>query len=84
MSGPGDVNATQPLRLVDQHIMERIFTVTDAAGLSREAIRVPLAGEGEGRIEETADGSWEIVVPAGGSLDSYFARLAEAFGVEPD
>lgn len=76
MTGPGDVHSTQPLRLVDQRTMERIFAVTDAAGISREAIRVPLAGEGDGRVHRARDGSWEIVVPASGPLTPFLERLA--------
>ena len=70
-----NVNSTQPLRIVDQRTMERIFTVTDARGISREAIRVPLAGEGEGRIHLASDGTWEIVVPATGALEPFIAKL---------
>jgi len=72
-----DVLGTRPLRLVDQRTMERIFTVTDAFEISREAIRVPLAGEGEGRIERRRDGVWEIVVPATGDLGPFLARLEQ-------
>jgi len=80
MSEPSNVNATQPLRLVDQRTMERIFAVTDAAGIDREPLRVPLAGEGDGRIHRTADGEWEIVVPGAGDLAPFLARLERAVG----
>lgn len=80
MSQPSNVNATQPMRLVDQRTMEKIFAVTDAAGIDREALRVPLAGEGEGRVHRTPDGEWEIVLPAAGDLEPFLARLASAVG----
>ena len=76
MTPPGDVHSTQPLRLVDQRTMERIFEITDAAGISREAVRVPLAGEGAGRIDRFGDGILEIVVPASGPLAPFLERLA--------
>lgn len=69
---------TRPLRLVDQRTMARIFEVTDARGLSREALRVPLLGDGEGRIERLADGTWKVVLPAAGPLEEFLARLAAA------
>jgi len=80
MPGSSNVNSTQPLRLVDQRTMEKIFAVTDAAGIDREALRVPLAGEGDGRVHRTPDGEWEIVVPAAGDLAPFLERLARAVG----
>jgi hypothetical protein len=80
MSSPTNVNATQPLRLVDQRTMEKIFAVTDAAGIDRESLRVPLTGEDDGRFHRTADGEWEIVVPARGDLAPFLERLALAVG----
>jgi hypothetical protein len=80
MSDSTNVNSTQPLRLVDQRTMERIFAVTDAAGIDREALRVPLAGEGEGRVHRTPGGEWEIVVPASADLAPFLERLTRAVG----
>ena len=80
MSQPSNVNATQPLRLVDQRTMEKIFAVTDAAGINRERLRIPLAGEGDGRVHRTADGEWEIVVPGAGDLVPFLDQLALAVG----
>ncbi|KAB2958373.1 MAG: hypothetical protein F9K18_12215 [Thermoanaerobaculia bacterium] len=69
---------TQPLRLVDQRTMTRVFEVTDARGISREAIRVPLVGDGDGSVRGLPGGVWEIVVPAAGPLEPFLARLAAA------
>jgi hypothetical protein len=80
---PG-LSSTRPLRLIDQRTMERIFAVTDACGISREEIRVPLAGEGDGRIHRLPDGIWEIVVPARGELEPFLVRLAETFDIDLD
>jgi hypothetical protein len=84
MSERADVNSTRPLRIVDQKTMQRIFDITDAQGISREELKVPLAGEGDGRIDRLADGTWEIVVPAGGDLEPFFERLAATFDLDLD
>ncbi len=73
---------TMPFRILDQATMNRIFELADEAGISREALRVPLAGEGEGRIERTAAGIWEIVLPGQGDLEPFFERLATALRAE--
>jgi hypothetical protein len=71
---------TMPFRILDPEMMGRILAIADAAGVSREAIRVPLVGEGEGRIERGAQGIWEIVLPATGDLDAFLERVANALG----
>jgi hypothetical protein len=68
---------TTPFRILDQATMDRVLAVADAAGLSREAIRVPLAGEGEGSIARGSDGVWTVVLPASGDLDGFLARLGD-------
>jgi hypothetical protein len=82
--GAAENFGTRPLRLVDARIMARIFEVTDARGLSRESVRVPLAGDGDGRIHRQPNGVWEIVVPAAGPLEPFLDRLAaELDGAAP-
>ena len=71
-------STTQPLRIVDQPTMERILEIVDAHWISRESIRVPLAGEGDGRIDLRPDGVWEIVLPERGDLEPFFDRLRAA------
>lgn len=71
---------TMPFRILDPETMGRILAVADAAGVSREAIRVPLVGEGEGKIERDPKGVWEIVLPATGDLDAFLERVANALG----
>jgi hypothetical protein len=71
---------TMPFRILDPETMGRILAVADAAGVSREAIRVPLVGEGEGKIERDPKGVWEIVLPATGDLDALLERVANALG----
>jgi hypothetical protein len=43
--------------------MGRLFAVTDELGLSREALTVPLAMEGKGRVARTRTGRIEITLP---------------------
>ncbi len=81
MSSSDNVNATRPLRIVDQKTMERVFAITDERGISREEIRVPLAGEGDGRIHRLPDGTWEIVLPAAGDLDPFFEQLERTLAI---
>ncbi|GMU66576.1 MAG: hypothetical protein AMXMBFR36_28500 [Acidobacteriota bacterium] len=67
-----------PFRILDPALMGRILAIADEAGVSREAIRVPLVGEGDGRIERDAQGVWQIVLPATGDLEEFLARVASA------
>jgi hypothetical protein len=75
MTDPRDVNATRPVRIVNAEVMAKIFEITDAVGVSREDVRVPLVGDGEGRVARLPDGRWEVVVPATGPLAPFLAEL---------
>lgn len=61
--------------------MRLILAVTDAAGLHREAIRVPLMRRAAGSVRVTAANQVEIVAPESGfepwveSLPAALARL---------
>ena len=83
MSEPDVASSTRPLRIVDQKTMERIFEVVDAHWVSREAIRVPLAGQGAGWIRQLPDGIWEIQLPAAGDLEPFLQRLHAALPAPP-
>lgn len=76
-------SSTQPLRILDQRVMERILEIVDAHWISRESIRVPLSGQGAGWIRQLADGNWEIVIPQGGDLEPFFQRLDAALPPAP-
>ena len=53
-----------------------ILAVTDEIGIHREAVRIPLGTEGEGRV--SLDGSVvEIVAPAQGDLESWVTTLGD-------
>lgn len=54
--------------------MQRVFAVTDELGLSREAIKVPLA-MGQGTLRRLADGRIEIVIDPEPSLEQFFTQL---------
>ena len=54
------------MRIVDQRIMNQLFSVTDEIPLDREAFQVPLLMEGDGRVTRTKKGRIEITLPDGG------------------
>ena len=51
------------MRIINQNIMNQLFATTDEIPLDREAVQVPLAMEGEGRVARTAKGKIEITLP---------------------
>lgn len=57
--------------------IERIFTITDALGISREALVIPLRAESPGRVSLLKNGKLEIVA----DRDSDFAEWLT--GLEP-
>ena len=63
------------MRVIDQRAMNALFEVTDEIPLSREAIEVPLAMEGEGRVRRTARGKLEITLPDADDLGPFLAQL---------
>jgi len=68
---------TQPLRALDQATMEKLFAVTDDMGLSREALRVSLVRAGEGEVRRVRVGLYELTLPEGDDLSTFFERLPE-------
>jgi hypothetical protein len=63
------------MRIIDQKIMNRLFEVTDEIPLDREAIQVPLAMEGEGKVARTKKGRIEITLPDTDDLGPFLAAL---------
>jgi hypothetical protein len=53
----------------------RIFEVTDAMGISREALMIPLAPRHPGRIRKMPNGRIEIVVDAQADFDVWVGQL---------
>lgn len=65
------------MRVLTPQIMNRLFEVTDALELSREAIQVPLVLEGEGKIQRLKNGKVEITLPDTDDLGPFLASLPE-------
>jgi hypothetical protein len=63
------------LKAVTLKEIERIFLVTDALGISREALVIPLRTEAPGRIAVMKDGKLEIVVDRDGDFEDWLTRL---------
>jgi hypothetical protein len=57
--------------------MRRILAVTDALGLHRESVRIPLTPRGGGGLRVTGAFQVEIVVPAGADFETWVAELPE-------
>jgi hypothetical protein len=58
--------------------IDRIFEITDALGISREALVIPLRPEHPGRVRKIGGGKLEIVV----DRDVDFDRWLSALGAE--
>jgi hypothetical protein len=56
--------------------IQRIFEVTDALGIHREMVVIPLRPGRPGRVRKMAGGRIEIVVPAEGPFEDWLAGLA--------
>ncbi|MGA2410077.1 MAG: hypothetical protein ABSG46_06775 [Candidatus Binataceae bacterium] len=58
--------------------IERIFTVTDALGISREALVIPLRTEARGRLGIAKGGKLEIVADRDAEFEEWLTRLEPA------
>jgi hypothetical protein len=58
--------------------IERIFTITDALGISREALVIPLRTESPGRLNIGKDGKLQIVVDRNSDFEDWLTRLEPA------
>jgi hypothetical protein len=65
------------LSVVTLKEIEAIFAVTDALGLSREALVIPLAPGRPGRVRRLPSGKLEIVVDAEAPLAEWLKTLPE-------
>ena len=63
------------LKAVTLKEIERIFALTDALGISREAIVIPLRTETPGRMSVRKDGKLEIVVDRDADFEDWLSRL---------
>jgi hypothetical protein len=60
--------------------IQRIFDVTDALGIHREMLVIPLRPRHPGRVRKMPGGKIEIVVEAEDPFDNWVAGLAEEIG----
>ncbi|HWM92742.1 MAG TPA: hypothetical protein VN493_18405 [Thermoanaerobaculia bacterium] len=65
------------MRVLTPDIMNRLFEVTDALEVSREAIQVPLVLEGEGQVRRLKNGRIEITLPDTDDLGPFLSALPE-------
>lgn len=65
------------LKVVTLKEIERIFSVTDAMGISREALMIPLGPKHPGRVRRLPNGKLEIIVESESDLDAWLAGLPE-------
>jgi hypothetical protein len=75
------------MRTIDQAAMQRLFAVTDEAGVDREGLQVPLLMAGEGAVERLPGGKLEITLPDADDLAPFLAALPgrlRELGVEPE
>ena len=63
--------------IIGMEDMEGVFSVTDAFGISREAVSVPLGKEDPGSVTKLKGGGLEIVIPRGSPLEAFLEALAE-------
>jgi hypothetical protein len=63
------------LKAVTLKEIERIFAITDALGISREALVIPLRPESPGRVRTIAGGKFEITVERDASFDEWLTDL---------
>jgi hypothetical protein len=64
------------LDAVGMEQINKIFTVTDALGIHRESVVIPL-GTGKGRVRKLLNGKLEIIVDAETPIDEWLKSLPE-------
>ena len=57
--------------------IEQIFAITDALGISREALVIPLRTEHPGRVRKLSGGKIEIVVERDASFEDTLTNLEQ-------
>jgi hypothetical protein len=63
------------LEVVTMKEIDAIFGVTDALGLHRESVVIPLGPATPGRVRRLPNGKLEITVEAARPLDEWLAEL---------
>ncbi len=65
------------LEVVTMREIEQIFAVTDALGIHREALVIPLGPASPGRVRRLPNGKLEITVDAEVPIEEWVKRLPE-------
>ena len=65
------------LKAVTLKEIERIFAITDALGISREALVIPLRPESPGWVRPLAGGKLEIVVDRDADFEDWIIKLRD-------
>jgi hypothetical protein len=65
------------LEIVTMKEIEQIFAVTDALGIHREALVIPLGPASPGRVRRLPNGKLEITVDAEVPVEEWVKRLPE-------
>ncbi|MBI3826515.1 MAG: hypothetical protein HY294_11010 [Candidatus Rokubacteria bacterium] len=63
------------LEVVTMMEIDAIFAVTDALGIHREMLVIPLGPASPGRVRKLSSGKLEIVVEAARPLDQWLGEL---------
>ena len=63
------------LEVVTMREIDAIFAVTDALGIHREALVIPLGPARPGRVRKLPSGKFEIVVDAETPIDEWVKEL---------
>lgn len=71
---------TPLLKAVTLKEIERIFSVIEPLGISREAVVIPLRPEHPGRVRLLGDGKLEIVVDSQSEFEDWLSALADRIG----
>ena len=61
--------------IISMHVMGVIFEVTDAFGIDRESISVPLEKEDPGTVRMFSKGEVEIIVPLSVPIEVWVTTL---------
>mgnify|MGYP000854039082 FL=1 len=64
-----------PLQMVSFQHISRILEVTDALGLNREWVEIPLSPESPGVVRRLQNGKLEIIVDAEQPFDQWLSAL---------
>ena len=55
--------------------IEKVFTVLERLGISREAVVIPLKPQTPGRVRRLPDGRFEIIVESSVDVDDWLPEL---------